>query len=92
MLSFLKVQFLHPSCSIYHPYASVGILLLLLVLCSVRIYLPLLPLFAQQLCNYKLVVTCLLRIAQYLACFQVVNFMQQSSGFYNIPEATVILL
>jgi len=76
MLSFLKVQFLHPSCSIYNPYASAGILLLLLLmLCRVvRIHLPLLPFFAEQLCNYKVAITCLLGIVQYLAPFQVLNF------------------
>lgn len=63
--------------------------MLLRVVC---IHLSLLLLFAEQLLNYKLVIACLLGIAQHLACFQVVNFMQESSGVYSVPEATVMLL
>lgn len=56
-------------------------LFLLMLLQTVHVRLSLLPLFREKLCKQKSVIACLVGIGQYLRSFQMVNFMQESSGF-----------
>lgn len=59
----------------------IAFLFLLMLLQIVHVRLSLLPLFREKLCKQKLVIACLVGIGQYLRSFQMVNFMQESSGF-----------
>lgn len=92
---YFKVQLPHSSCSICHLQLTPGmawLFVLLMLLSTVRVHFTPLPLFAEQFCNHKLVIACLVGTAEYLACFQMLNFVLEYSGSQKISEATVILL